>query len=239
MAEQKPGHLTLLRGKEGNGQAEFVERHAEGFNQPYGLAWRDEKSSSPTRTASGRSRTFWATCARDTVPPKKAEEVPREQRKPSPHMNAQELITRKGVFGVVRGHANRPLAIDPKTGALFVGVGSSGNIGIEPEVKATIQRFERERQRANDVCPGVRNTCGLASTRIPVSYGLSCKSGTVGRACRPISWCGRSRDLLWLALRLHRAEAPGFADKAPDKVKASKFPDLRRWAFLGHGHRVL
>ena len=26
VAEQKPGHLTLLRAKEGNGQAEFIER---------------------------------------------------------------------------------------------------------------------------------------------------------------------------------------------------------------------
>ena len=52
------------------------------------------------------------------------------------------MITQKGVFGVAKGHANRPLVIDPKTGALFVGVGSSGNIGIEPEIKATIQRFE-------------------------------------------------------------------------------------------------
>src|SRR5438105_3712443 len=42
VAEQKPGHLTLLRGKEGNGKAEFIERYAEGFNQPYGLAWRED-----------------------------------------------------------------------------------------------------------------------------------------------------------------------------------------------------
>jgi hypothetical protein len=35
-------------------------------------------------------------------------------------------------------------AIDPKTGALFVGVGSTGNIGIEPEVKTNIQRFEAD-----------------------------------------------------------------------------------------------
>ena len=34
---------------------------------------------------------------------------------------------------------------DPKTGAMFVGVGSAGNIGVEPEVKASIQRFEAER----------------------------------------------------------------------------------------------
>ena len=53
------------------------------------------------------------------------------------------MITQKGVFGIVQGHQNRPLAIDPKSGALFVGVGSSGNVGVEPEPKATIQRSMR------------------------------------------------------------------------------------------------
>ena len=48
------------------------------------------------------------------------------------------MITKKGVFGIVQGHQNRHLAIDPKSGALFVGVGSSGNLGVEPEPKATI-----------------------------------------------------------------------------------------------------
>ena len=42
-----------------------------------------------------------------------------------------ELVTRKGIFGIVQGHQNRHLVIDPKTGALFVGVGSSGNLGVE------------------------------------------------------------------------------------------------------------
>src|SRR5262249_47814041 len=49
-----------------------------------------------------------------------------------------------GVSGVIAGHQNRHLAIDPKTGALFVGVGSAGNIGVEPEVKASVQRFEAD-----------------------------------------------------------------------------------------------
>ena len=59
-------------------------------------------------------------------------------------MVGEQLITGSGVFGIVQGHSNRHLAIDPKSGALFVGVGSSGNIGVEPEVKATIQRFEAD-----------------------------------------------------------------------------------------------
>jgi hypothetical protein len=33
-----------------------------------------------------------------------------------------EMLTKKGVFGIVQGHQNRHLVIDPKTGALYVGV---------------------------------------------------------------------------------------------------------------------
>ena len=41
VAEQRVGYLTLLRDQDGDGKADWVERHAEGFNGPYGLAWRD------------------------------------------------------------------------------------------------------------------------------------------------------------------------------------------------------
>src|SRR5438874_7153790 len=41
VAEQKVGYLTLLRAQDGEDKAEWHERHAEGFNQHYGLAWRD------------------------------------------------------------------------------------------------------------------------------------------------------------------------------------------------------
>ncbi|HYV31342.1 MAG TPA: hypothetical protein VEO53_09585, partial [Candidatus Binatia bacterium] len=70
--------------------------------------------------------------------------APPEARKPVPAAYGQELVTQRGVFGVVAGHQNRHLAIDPRTGAMFVGVGSAGNIGVEPEVKASIQRFEAD-----------------------------------------------------------------------------------------------
>jgi hypothetical protein len=72
------------------------------------------------------------------------------------------MITKKGVFGIVQGHQNRPLAIDPKTGALFVGVGSSGNLGVEPEPKATIQRFDADGSNQTTFASGTRNPTALA-----------------------------------------------------------------------------
>src|SRR5262245_24615376 len=41
LAEQSKGHLTLLRDDDGDGRADWIQRHAEGFNGPYGLAWRN------------------------------------------------------------------------------------------------------------------------------------------------------------------------------------------------------
>ena len=41
VAEQRPGYLTLLRDEDGDGKAEWRQRHVEGLNGPYGLAWRD------------------------------------------------------------------------------------------------------------------------------------------------------------------------------------------------------
>src|SRR5690348_14057355 len=41
VAEQRVGYLTLLRDEDGDGKADWIQRHAEGFNAPYGLAWRD------------------------------------------------------------------------------------------------------------------------------------------------------------------------------------------------------
>src|SRR5205807_2786448 len=143
VAEQRVGYITLLRDEDGDGKADWIQRHAEGFNGPYGLAWRDDHVlvadqdgiwKVPHRLGALRP-------GRGSIE-KKAADVPADERKPSPSIVGEEMITQKGVFGIVQGHANRHLAIDPKSGALFVGVGSSGNIGVEPDPKATIQRFE-------------------------------------------------------------------------------------------------
>ena len=38
VAEQKVGYVTLLRDDDGDGKADWIERHIEGLNGPYGLA---------------------------------------------------------------------------------------------------------------------------------------------------------------------------------------------------------
>ena len=55
VAEQSAGYLTLLR-DDGSGHAEWIDRHVEDLNKPYGLAWQNDHVLSPTKTASGACR---------------------------------------------------------------------------------------------------------------------------------------------------------------------------------------
>src|SRR5207244_4702672 len=41
VAEQRTGYLTLLRDQDGDGKVDFIERFADDFNAPYGLAYKD------------------------------------------------------------------------------------------------------------------------------------------------------------------------------------------------------
>jgi glucose/arabinose dehydrogenase len=163
------------------------------------------------------------------VPPQRADQVPPDQRKPVPGAYGAELLTKKGVFGIAVGHQNRHLAIDPKTGALYVGVGSSGNLGVEPEPKATIQRFDADGSNQTTVASGMRNLTALAfhpqtgelwavvqerdglGDNLPSDYLIRVQQG--GFYGWPYAYIGKHRQ-------------PGFASLAPDKVEATITPDL-------------
>src|SRR5215468_8691961 len=162
VAEQGVGYLTLLR-DDGTGHAVWINRHVEDLNRPYGLAWQNDHLLVADQDG------IWtvphvpgALRAGRPSPPQRAEQLPPEQRKPVPGAYGAEMLTKKGVFGIVQGHQNRHLAIDPKTGALFVGVGSSGNLGVEPEPKATIQRFDADGSNQMTYVSGTRNPTALA-----------------------------------------------------------------------------
>jgi glucose/arabinose dehydrogenase len=133
------------------------------------------------------------------------------------------------VFGIAQGHQNRPLAVDPKSGAIFVGVGSSGNVGVEPEPKATIQRFDADGTRQTTYASGMRNPTALAfqpqtgdlyaavqerdglGDRLPSDYLTRVQQG--GFYGWPYAYIGKHPQA-------------GFANLAPGKVEATIVPDL-------------
>ena len=113
---------------------------------------------------------------------KRVDEVPSAERKATPGAYGAKMITKKGVFGIVQGHQNRDLVIDSKTGALFVGVGSSGNLGVEPEPKATIQRFNAGQTRRRLLLVRVTQRRSH-SIRKPVISTPWCKSEMASVIC--------------------------------------------------------
>ena len=138
------------------------------------------------------------------------------------------MLTEAGVFGIVQGHANRDIAITPDD-RIQVGVGTSGNIGIEPEPKATIQTFSVDGLDQRTYAGGMRNPSGLAvqpstgdlwaivqerdgtgDDLVPDFFTRVEERGFYGF---PYSYIGQNPQ-------------PGFADKAPDLVEAAIVPDL-------------
>jgi len=230
VAEQKAGYITLLRDDDGDGKADWINRHIEGLNGPYGLAWRDGKVlvadqdgiwEVPHRLGAVRP----GMGASDT----KAADVPPEQRKPSPSIVGERMLTKKGVFGIVMGHANRHIAIDPKTGGLFVGVGSSGNIGVEPEVKASIQRFDASGNNQTTFASGLRNATSLAfHPDTGELYTVVQERDGLGDNLVPdyMTRVTQGGFYGWPYSYIGHHPQPGFAQLRPDKAKAAVTPDV-------------
>jgi glucose/arabinose dehydrogenase len=229
VAEQSAGYLTLLRDG-GDGHAKWIDRHVEDLNKPYGMAWRNDELLVADLDAIWRvPHVLGALRAGRPVPAQKAADLPPDQRKPVDGAYGAQLLTKKGVFGITQGHQNRDLKIDPKTGALFVGVGSSGNLGVEPEPKATIQRFDPDASNQTTYASGTRNATALAfhpttgelwalvqerdglGDNLPSDYLIRVQQG--GFYGWPYAYIGKHPQ-------------PGFAQLAPDKVNATITPDL-------------
>lgn len=229
VAEQSAGYLTLLRAGNDDGPARWIDRHVEDLNKPYGLAGQDGNVLVADQDGIWRVPHVLGALRAGRSVQQRAEEVPLESRKPVPGAYGAEMITKEGVFGIAQGHQNRHLAIDPKSGALFVGVGSSGNLGVEPEPKATIQRFDKDGSNQTTFASGTRNPTALAfhpdtgdlyavvqerdglGDRLVPDYMIRVQQG--GFYGWPYAYIGNHRQ-------------PGFDKLAPDKVDATVTPDL-------------
>src|SRR6478735_3483226 len=228
VAEQSAGYLTLLR-DDGAGRATWINRHVEDLNKPYGLAWQNDHVLVADQDGIWSVPHVVGALRAGRPENKRADEVPPDERKATPGAYGAKMITKKGVFGIVQGHQNRDLVIDPKTGALFVGVGSSGNLGVEPEPKATIQRFNADGSNQTTFASGTRNPTALAfhpetgelwalvqerdglGDNLPSDYLIRVQQG--GFYGWPYAYIGKHPQ-------------PGFAQLAADKVNATITPDL-------------
>jgi len=207
VSEQRSGSLDLLRPGANGAEAARVE-FAQGFNAPYGLAWRDGEVLVADQDG------IWR--------------LPYRPGEPAPQAR-QTLLTAKGVFGQVSGHVNRDLEIDPGTGELYVGVGSMGNIAEEPAVKATIQRFAPDGSGQQTVSAGMRNPCGLAFDGAGRLWAVVQERDGLGDRLVPdyLALVKPGGFYGWpYAFMGPEYPQPRLAERAPEKVKATLAPDL-------------
>jgi len=229
VAEQRTGYLTLLRDQDRDGKADYIERYADDFKAPYGLAYRDGFVLVADQEGIWRVPHVSGAVRGGRPDQPKITDVPPDQRKPVSAAYGQELITQRGVFGEVAGHQNRHLALDPKTGAMFVGVGSAGNIGVEPEAKASIQRFEADGSNQTTFASGMRNPTTLAfhPTTGELYAGVQERDG-LGDNLPPdyLTRVEKGAFYGWPYAYIGPNPQPGFAHLAPEKVKATVIPDV-------------
>src|SRR4029453_13941958 len=100
VAEQRTGYLTLLRDEDGDGKADFIQRYADDFKAPYGLAYRNGFVLVADQVGIWRVPHVSGAVRGGRPDQPKITDVPPEQRKPVPAAYGQELITQRGVFGL-------------------------------------------------------------------------------------------------------------------------------------------
>ena len=233
---QEGGYITLLRDTDGDGTADIVSRAFEPFTAPYGIThrewtgegdydleiliadlegiWSQPYKTPNIRNVGARSQTV--------------DETPVDERKPLFDFSGQELLTESGVFGEMNGHVNRDIEIGPD-GRLYVGVGSLGNISVEPEPKATIQSFAADGSDQTTLVTGVRNPAGI---------GVHPGTGEVFAVVQERD--GAGDDLVpdylirvdegeffgWPYSYMGSNPQPGFAQLEPALVESAEVPDL-------------
>ncbi|SPJ26366.1 PQQ-dependent sugar dehydrogenase [Palleronia abyssalis] len=233
---QQGGYIALLRDTNDDGEADIISRAFEPFTAPYGIThreWTGEGDfdyeiliadlegiwSQPYKTPNIRN-----VGAREQT----VDETPVENRKPLFDFSGQDLLTESGVFGEMTGHVNRDIEIGPD-GRLYVGVGSLGNISVEPEPKATIQSFAADGSDQRTLVTGVRNPAGL---------DVHPKTGDVFAVVQERDGAGDNLVPDYL-IRVDEGEffgwpysymgdnpQPGFAQLEPDLVDSAEVPDL-------------
>src|SRR5215831_6415635 len=229
VAEQSVGYLTPLRDTAGSGRADWIERHVEDLNKPYGLAWQEDHLLVTDQDGIWRVPHILGALRAGRGENQRVDQVPPAERKPVAGAYGAELITRKGVFGLVQGHQNRPLVIEPKSAALFVGVGSSGNIGVEPLPKASIQRFDPDGSNQMTFASGMRNPTALAFHPQTGEFWATVQERDGLGDRLPSDYLTRAQQsgfYGWPYAYIGNHPQPGFASRAPGKVNQTIVPDL-------------
>lgn len=206
LAEPNAGQVTLLRDADGDGRAEFRSTYLEGLHSPHGLAFREG--------------TLYVT---DT------ERVWRVSHRPGATKGEAAPLTPSGELGKGSGHWTRNLALHPDGTRLFVAIGSRGNLGEEPEPRATIREFPITGGHGRTFAAGLRNPVGIAFyPGTEDLYTVVNERDGLGDELVPdyLTRVRAGEFYGWPYAYLGPNPQPRFAELRPERVAKTKVPDL-------------
>lgn len=207
VAEQRSDKLTRLVDSDGDGRADQRSVFAAGFAEPFGLAFHGDA------VWVADTRRVWRL-------PWQPGMAKAEQRDP---------VTETGALGDDRGHSTRSLAMAPDGKHFYVGIGSRANLAEEAEPRATVQEFRMDGSKQRSFASGLRNPVGMAfrpdSTEL---WAVVNERDGLGDELVPDYLTRVVEDGFygWPYAYIGPHSQPGFAEKAPDKVKAARMPEL-------------
>ncbi|MCR6629603.1 MAG: PQQ-dependent sugar dehydrogenase [Magnetospirillum sp.] len=207
VAEQRADKLTRLVDKDGDGQAESRSTFAEGFAEPFGLAFHGDA--------------VWVADTRRVWRLPWSPGVGRVERR--------DPVTETGALGDDRGHSTRSLAIAPDGRHFYVGIGSRSNLAEEEEPRATVQEFALDGGGQRTFAAGLRNPVGMAfRPGTEELWAVVNERDGQGDELVPdyLTQVGRDAFYGWPYAYIGHHPQPGFAEKAPERVKRTRVPDL-------------
>lgn len=212
VAEQRADKLTRLADADadGDGRAEAAP-FATGFAAPFGLAFH--------------AGAVWVA---DTEAVWRLEWAPGDAK-----AGRRERVTAPGALGDDRGHSTRSLAIAPDGSALYVGIGSRGNLGIEESPRASIQEFRLSESgrvvEQHTFAWGLRNPVGMAlRPGTDELWAVVNERDGLGDELVPdyLTRVVAGGFYGWPYSYIGNHPQPGLAGRAPDLVRRALIPDL-------------
>lgn len=208
LAEPSVGKVTLLVDSDGDGRADKKSVFARGHDAPHGLALHG--GFLYVADLDGVWRYAWR--------PGQERAAERGRR-----------ITPDGAFGDSGGHWTRNIAIAPDGKRFYVAIGSEGNIGEDPEPRATIKQFNIDGSGGKVFARGLRNPVGIAFqpgtgdlyTTVNERDGLG--DGLVPDYLTKVT---EGAFYGWPYAYIGPHPQPGFGSRRPDLVRQTVLPDV-------------
>lgn len=204
----RPGKLVRLVDRDGDGRSDASSVLASGFERPFGIALHGE------RLYVADTRGVWS--------------APANPRTGEPLAKFEPLTT-PGAIGPASGHWTRNVAIHPDGTRMVVAIGSRGNLGEEPEPRATIQEFRLDGSGGRTVASGLRNPVGLAfqpgSDRL---WTVVNERDGLGEELAPdyLARVVEGGFYGWPYAYAGGLPQPEFAGRRPDLVAATRLPEV-------------